>query len=170
MRHVHKHLMRKHYWYAKWHHKPYYNFYHWIILLGIAGLAIVSVYSLTKQDNIYLSAAADSPYSSASVIRSKEPILTESYYVIFVTENGFEPSKALIDENTIILWENVGNVQATIQFDARQELRPVLNVGTILPGESKKVLLEKEGEYIYYNSYKPEQKAIIEVRSLSSGS
>lgn len=154
MRTLHHFLMRKSYIYAKWHHMPYANFFHWFLLLGVMGLLFLALYRNVKQQTSYLN------HDIFTTQEKSRNILGENIYVIFITPDGFEPSYAVINTKTTVLFENISSNFASVTFNARADTTSQ----TIEPGKAFQIKAPSVlGRHEYHNAHNPAQKGVLEV-------
>ncbi len=83
--------------------------------------------------------------------------------VFLIEDDYFEPTDAVVDPGTTLMWINRGQEQHTVTADDGQFDSGVLN-----PGDSFLTTVEGSGTLTYYSTLQPEMKGSITVGSPAS--
>jgi plastocyanin len=84
--------------------------------------------------------------------------------ILLLEDNYFEPSDAMVDPGTTLMWANRGQEQHTVTADDGQFDSGVLN-----PGDIFMTTVEGSGTLTYHCALHPEMKGSVTVASLVDG-
>lgn len=118
----------------------------------IIAIVIVSILLLLVLFFVKNGFPALNPNPSSTVRATPTPISAMDVIIRYTSE-GFKPNIITVKKGAHISWINNSGDSATVNSDdypANQKY-PVLNLGNYAPGSSVQVVLEKPGEYTYYN-------------------
>ncbi len=113
--------------------------------------------------------ATDNPVTTTSVAPStatSDAAMTAQKNLVKISSDGFTPKSITIKLGDTITWTNVDTENHTVNSDNHPThlLYPFLNLGKILPGESKSVTPATAGTFTYHDHLNPSLTGSITVQ------
>lgn len=104
------------------------------------------------------------PVSTQSATATDEAMVKEKVMVT-ISPQGFSPKDITVKVGDSITWTNGDSANHTVSSDNHpvHTLYPFLNLGKIMPAETKSVMFEKAGKYTYHDHLNPSNTGSVTV-------
>lgn len=130
-----------------------------VAVLLVIGAGAFALTSMSRDKNTKQPAQVTPPRSDAPEGYIAEPAPNTIYYTV----SGFSAANFTLKSGGKITFKNetTGAIEINSEPHPQHTDNQELNVGSIAPGQSKTITLNKKGASIYHNHLKPKDAAVL---------